>query len=223
MKKFNQPPFLSRGDIDFIASTLCRNANEAESLKELCQDYESMDYILDAPELYNALLDQPLSVNVSLEFYFYVVIRHALQKAGIDDRNLTAYVAHLLVEFARSDKWNRPLGELAVDPLYSVDMLREIEAAAPERRFTLLLFMGNHFLALTGLFPTYLEKRRNRGAPGLDFYESIGTRSFRIARDLPLARQYGMDELLDQLAATFHSTRMALNGVSDRVLFLGSN
>lgn len=223
MKKFNQRPFLNRGDMDFIADTLCKNPREAESLKDLCKDFQSMDQILDAPELYDALLDRPVSMNISMELYFYVIIRHALLRLGTDDRNLASYVANLMVAFAHKDNWRRPLGESAADPLYSVDLLRELESVGAERRFTLLLFMGNHFLALTGLFPSYLEKRRSKGAPGLDYYESVGSHSFRAARDLPLAKQFGMDELLEQLSVTFRSTRLALNGVSEKVLFLGAN
>lgn len=223
MRKFNQRPLLNRGDMDFIADTLCMNSREVECIKELCKDFQSMDQILDAPELHDALLDNPASVNISMELYFYVIIRHALVQMGVDDRDLAAYVANLMAEFAHKDIWRRPLGESDADPLYSVDLLKELESVGAERRFNLLLFIGNHFLALTGLFPSYLEKRRSKGAPGLDFYESVGSHSFRAARDLPLARQFGMDELLEQLSATFHSTRLAMNGVSEKVLFLGAN
>ena len=47
---------------------------------------------------------------------------------------------------------------------YLVDILTDLEATQGERRFRVMVHLGNYALWLAGLFPQYVEARRLRRA-----------------------------------------------------------
>jgi hypothetical protein len=54
----------------------------------------------DDPRLPNALLAQRRGALASLPLFMYVMIRHALRRAGEEDRVLADYVTSVLLHFA---------------------------------------------------------------------------------------------------------------------------
>src|SRR5690606_34363065 len=99
---------------------------------------------------------------------------------GFDDRKLADYVAALLAEFASARRMRRPSEDWdgATDTL--VDLVRAMEEADESTRFLLTLHLGNYALFLSGLFSEYIEYRaRRRAAPGLAYYEELGSGHFR--------------------------------------------
>lgn len=214
---------LSASDWDFIARSLTGDAANDSALRNLmCDDPESLNLILDRGELLRAVLELPGALSISPELYFYVLLRHGMKDAGINDREVTDYVAGVMADVARGNPFALR-GEPPVDFTYHVDFLRVLEDAAPRDRFHLQVHCGNQFLILTGLFPDFLNRRHaRRGAPPLDYYEGVARSAFRDAGDHPLAEEFGIGEVYRQLSDGFGAARRILNRVTAEYLFLGS-
>jgi hypothetical protein len=176
--------------------------------------------LLDAPDLLERLLTVRSMMMPSEPLFFYILVRHALQRAGLQDRDLADYLAALLLEFGQRDRafrigWNDDQRHR-----YLVDILADLEATEGDRRFRVMVHLGNYALWLTGLFPDYIAARRLRKAgPDVSYYDALGSRGFGLASDHALAARYGLDAVLRTAAERFAALRGALNGVSDRVFF----
>jgi hypothetical protein len=84
--------------------------------------------------------------------------------------------------------------------------------------------LGNQALWIAGLFPDYVEQRKwRRGGPDLGYFEELGKRGFELAAEHRIAEQYGMAELYASIAARFGLLRVALNSLSDTLLFPNVN
>ena len=202
----------TQADVEFLTSTAGARVNE------------SIDDMLDSDMLFSALLDQPACLRVSTHFYFYVLVRHVLLQSGLDDRAVADYVAEVLAEFSTAERSRRPLADDPRPYDYVVDLLAAIRDADEQKRFILRAHVGNLSLFLAGVFPKHLEHRtRTRAAPELSFYESVGMSSYLAASDHPLAKRYDVAPVYQALSESFHTTRVALNDLSDRLLFLGDD
>jgi len=84
--------------------------------------------------------------------------------------------------------------------------------------------IGNFALFHTGIFPGHLQRRmERRAAPGFRFYEEIGSAHFRMAGNHRLARTMDMASIYLTLGQAFHVTRLALNHLSEKLVFLETN
>ena len=88
-------------DFDFVVRTLARSQIDHVSLVDLLSDQETRDAVLDNPRLVDAILCNAGHLSISSHFYFYVLARHVLRQAGINDRKFCDYVASLLETFSR--------------------------------------------------------------------------------------------------------------------------
>ena len=73
-------------DLDFITATLSKSPQDHDVLMQLLTDVETRDLILDDEKLFSALLEHRGCLRVSNRFYFYVIVRQVLKRAGIEDR-----------------------------------------------------------------------------------------------------------------------------------------
>jgi hypothetical protein len=90
------------------------------------------------------------------------------------------------------------------------------------RSFLVRTHLGNYALWLSGLFPDRIEAQRwRRGGPDLQYFEELGRRGFQLAADHRLAEQHGLATLYATAAERFGLLRVALNRVSDSLLFPG--
>ncbi len=209
---------LSANDFTFIQSVLLDTVQDKAALKSLLLDPEMLDAILDQKELYEAIQEQALTLNISSHLYFYVLVRQALLSADIDDREMADYVASLLVSFSREDRQRKLFPSLKEPMHYLIDIVTQIEKSDYYHRFFLYAHLGNQTLFLSGLFPNHIRHReQRRAAPGLRYYESMGRSHFKAARNHPLAKEFAMQELYDDLYQGFHETRQALNGLADKL------
>ena len=208
-------------DIDFIVSILGERQNAPSVLKCLLADDHSRDIILDDDRLLVAILEERNCVSISNHFYFYVLVRHALQEAGMEDREVADYVASLLAAFCSTHRARRPCSSTK-DPVdYVVDMLKAYEQADDKMRFLIRAHVGNHSLFLTGVFPKFIRCRRERrAAPGLRYYEEIGRMNFKAASGHRLARTLDLADVFRTLSDTFTTTRLALNNLAERMIVL---
>jgi hypothetical protein len=209
-------------DIDFIVSILGRKTTDAACLVQLLADESTRDVILDDDALYKAFLEHRGCLRVSSHFYFYVLVRHQLRLAGIEERAVADYVAEVLCEFSRSERARCvvPGGQASMDYLF--EMVAALERADERSRFCIRAHIGNHSLFLTGVFPDRIRFRaENRGFPDLRYYEALGRTNFRVASDHRLADRYALGPIFSTLADHFQEARLALNDVSQRLFSLG--
>ncbi len=177
-----------------------------------------MDALLDDPRTRNALLTNP-SVTVSPELTAYVLVRHALLEGRIESRSVADYVASVVVRFGEKRRAYRASRD-GEEIHYLVDIvMRSVEGDGRQR----LLFhahLGNFSLWLAGLFPQHIEAREwRRGAPPLEYYERMGAGGFLRAADARETKDLGLTPVFRFMARRFRGVRIALNRISDRLLW----
>jgi hypothetical protein len=211
---------LSDNDLQLVLLLVSRGSAARRHAAERRLEAEGPDALLDTPDLFERLFAVRSMLVPSEVLFFYVLVRHALLDAHLDDRELADYIAALLLEFGKRDRawridWNDDQRHR-----YMIDILADLEATDGERRFRVLAHLGNYALWLAGLFPDYIAARRLRnGGPDLSYYESLGRRGFGQASDHALADQYGLEGVFRSASEQFPLLRQALNQVSDRVFF----
>ena len=216
---------LSRHDFQFMAAVLNRlHPSTEDPFFQLAGDPESLNSLLDHPKLLDAVLSMARPVNISAEFYFYVLVRHALREAGINNVELADYVAATLAEFASGNPFRTaPSDQLQIDDVpYHVDFIEAINSATAYDRFYLHVRCGNQFLVLTGLFPEFIEHREERrGAPGVRYYEGVARESYRSAGEhpLPTSLRFAKSTTFSRPSS---QSRRALNRMAREYMFFGN-
>jgi hypothetical protein len=221
MPAFSARHALTRSDAEFVVRCLTRSGSDAAEVEARLRD-EGIDSLLDEPRLLGVILDTPQGAHASLPLFTYLVVRSALRRAGEEDRALADMVAGTVLEFAIRDRACR-VSEVDDETYVALtDLLRDLDTADVRRNFLVRLHLGNYALWLSGLFPDYIEHRRwRRGGPNLEYYEELGSRGYRMASSHRIAEEHGLSALLTRAADRFGTLRLALNAVSDRLLFPG--
>lgn len=209
---------LSLTDLHFITLALASDSpSESDALFKLLTDPNTVDSILDSKELLDQVLSRTETLSLSPRLYFYLLTRHSLKSSGLDSPELADYISGVLESFLKSGFNPHSTGNV----FYVVDWLKQVETSPPGKRYELYVMAGNHLLFLTGIFPQYLEKRsQRRGAPSIDFYESVAQRSFRSAAEHPFSRKIATEQLYRSVAESFLDVRCALNDLSERLITL---
>lgn len=209
-------------DIDFVLSVLNRPGDDRRVLVDLLTDPESRDLILDNKHILYAILEGVGCLSISSRLYFYILVRHALMEARIDNRETTDYLAEMLTVFLNPGKEHNPLLPSHNTPiLYVTDLLAGLQNATPKQRFLIRVHLGNVALFLLGLFPQFIRwRRQRRGAPSVDYYEQVGRSSYHAASAHRLAETYELTSVYNHLSHRFHDTCLALNDLSNRLLTL---
>src|SRR5687768_4359694 len=211
---------LRAADVELVILLLSRGSAHRRAAVERQLAAEGPDALLERPELLERLLAVRTMLVPSDALFFYVVLRHALQRSGVDDRELADYLGSLMLEFGRRDRAWRVDWNDDARHAYLVDILADLEATSGERRFKVMAHLGNYALWLAGLFPDYIAARRVRsGGPDVSYYDALGRRGFGMASDHALADHYGLEGVFRSAAERFPEIRTALNGVSERYLF----
>jgi hypothetical protein len=211
---------LSRDDAQLVARLIARDSGQPiEEIERAISD-EGIDTVLDDPRLAAALMREGQGACASLPLFFYVMVRHALRRAGEEDRRLADYVAAVLMHFGMRDNARRI--SAADDQVYDslAALLADVDDPDGRRSFLVRTHLGNYALWLSGMYPDYIEHRRwRRGGPDLDYYEEMGRRGFQLAAGHRLADDHGLTMLFTTAAERFGLLRAALNDVSDALLF----
>ena len=211
---------LGREDAQLVVRLVARGSGHAQDEAEAMLADQGLDLLLDDPGLLEGLLSAQQGAHASWPLFAYVVVRHALRTAGEDDRPLADYVASILLHFGLRQR-SRQLAthdDATFDTLASIG--EDLESGNASRSFLARAHLGNYALWLSGLFPDHIEQRRwRRGGPDLGYFEIMGQRGFRLAADHQLADAHGLTPLFAAAAERFPRLRVALNRVSDRLLF----
>lgn len=211
---------LTARDLDLVVLLLSQGSASRREALERRLDSEGPDALLDERDLAERLLAVRTLLAPSEVLFLYVMVRRALVNTGVDQRELADYVTALLLEFGQRDRAARVDWNDDHSHRYLVDILADLEATQGDRRFRVMVHLGNYALWLAGLFPQYIEARRiRRGGPDLDYYDALGRRGFAMASDHEAADRYQLDAILGTAAERYPALRTALNGLSERVLF----
>jgi hypothetical protein len=211
---------LTRDDAQLAVRLLATECGtEIETIEARIAD-EGIDAVLDDPRLPAALLRQPRGAHASFTLFAYVMVRHALRRAGENDRGLADYVSAIVLNFGVRDRAYRIAA--TDDEVYAaiVELCTALDDPDARRSFLVRTHLGNYALWLSGIFPDYIEQRRwRRGGPDLEYYEEMGRRGFQLAADHRLAEEHGLATLYSSAAERFGVLRTALNAVSDSLFF----
>lgn len=211
---------LTRDDAQLATRLLARETGEDIAAVESRIVDEGFDAVLDDPRLARALLQQPRGAHASFALFTYVMVRHALLRAGETDRGLADYVSAILIGFGIRGRAHRVSD--SDDEVYDtiVQLCEDLDDPDARRSFLVRTHLGNYALWLSGIFPDFIEHRRwRRGGPDLGYYEEMGRRGFQLAADHRIAEQHGLSTLYERAADRFGVLRTALNSVSDRLFF----
>lgn len=208
-----------RSEAQFVIWILSRGeeavrAREEERLREA-----GFDHLLDDPRTFNAFLASREFSTAPGRLVFYLLARHALLEDGLDDRQLADYLAALLLTFGGM-AGDREVEALVAQFRYLVDIVEAGDRSDPSRAFQLRAYLGEFALWLSGVFPDHITARvQRRGAPGLTYYEAVGSTGYRLAARFEEAERQGLERLYEVCATTFPQLRVALNRIADRHLF----
>lgn len=215
---------LSREDAQLAVRLVAHDSSdELASMQQRLVD-EGLDAILDDGRLPGALIRSRHGAFASLPLFLYVMVRHALLRAGERDRAISDYLTAVLLAFGARGRAER-VSE-ADDELYDTlaSLLEDVNDQDPRRAFLVRVHLGNQALWIAGLFPDMVEHRKwRRGGPDLGYFEELGKRGFELAAEHRIAEHYGMAEVYATVAARFSVLRVALNTLSDTLFFPSVN
>ena len=209
------------GEIETLLSALEERTRRNRRLWEGQLAEEGLDSLLDHPATFSAVMKNRRVSTLSPRLTFYVMVRHTLLESGLDNPQIADYVAALLVEFADKERAFRIARYDDKTYRYIVDLVSDLEGEDSKRRqFLLRAHLGNYSLWLSGLFPDYVIARvQRKGAPGLSYYEDIGSTGFVMASESEIADHFDLVTIYQEVARGFGAIRRALNRVSDRYFF----
>ena len=211
---------LKPNDLQLVLLLLSRGSATRRAVLEQRLTQEGPDSLLESPDLPEALLAVRTILVPSPALFFYVMVRHALHTAEVEDRELADYLAAMLLEFGRRERayqvdWNDDQRHR-----YVIDILADLELSQGARRFKVMVHLGNYALWLAGIFPDYIAARQLRsGGPDLSYYDTLGRRGFELASDHALADHYNLETVFRSAAERYLEVRGALNDISERVFF----
>ena len=137
---------LSREDAQLAVRLVAQeDVRELDELQHRLVD-EGFDALLDDPRLPPALLRSRYGAYASLPLFLYVIVRHALLRAGERDRAVSDYLAALLLSFGHKGRDER-IGDND-DELYDtlVSLLEDVNDRDPRRAFLVRAHLGNRAL-----------------------------------------------------------------------------
>lgn len=210
----------SAEDFDFIVETLSKDTKNKTALTDLLTDEETRDEILDHELLFQKLLEKSRFTKISPYLYFYILTRRAFLEYKLEDRSMADYVASMLAEFCSMKRAYSISHHHTNTYHYLTNMMIDFLDATSWEAFLIRSHMGNYSLFLTGIFPDYVYRKSTYGrkAPGFDYYEKMGSSSYRWASQHKMATEYSLAEVLANLADDFRHVRVALNRLVDNYI-----
>lgn len=208
-------------DFEFIVNALAHTPGNRVALADLLSDEETRDAILDDAALFQKLVERTGFTGISAYLYFYILTRQVFLEFNISDRSVCDYVACLLAEFSSAKRTHTISPHHEKTYRYLTDMMIDfVDTSSSHEAFLIRSHLGNYALFVSGIFPDYIYRKSTYGrkAPGIDYYEKMGSESYKWAAQHSLAKKYALSEILDWLGEGFRQVRLALNKLTDTYL-----
>ena len=156
--------------------------------------------------------DQRSSPSPKLKDFFLELVRRSFGQLGVGDQQVADYVATVLADFSRSDRWlqlrdadGRRLTSVVEMMLAQLGVVNdETERVQGER--ALRKYVGDYTLFMSGLFRRFVE----RGGY-LSYYIEEGARSYRAVSELDVSLYNPGFLMFDELSKRFESYSGALD------------
>ncbi|HEX3409677.1 MAG TPA: hypothetical protein VHS07_05320 [Candidatus Binataceae bacterium] len=152
----------------------------------------------------------PESSSEKLKGFFLTVVRRSFDQLGLGDQQITNYVASVLAEFSRSDRWlalrgaeGRNLTTVVED---LVSQLGPGEQARVNGERALRKQVGDYTLFMSGLFRRFVE----RGGY-LNYYLEEGARSYQAVSVLDVSLYNPGFLMFEELSKGFENYSGALD------------
>lgn len=159
-----------------------------------------------------------------LEQFFQQAVRNSYEgKLGLNDPDVTEYVAHLLCDFSRSDKlykfrdeMGKPISELepmiaAADPVNGTAPSFDAERLVRKH-------IGDYALFVAGMYPEAVESwRRRHNHPSLQELVHTGKESYYIVSQFNLFEYEQEAPLFSRLSDWFERCILGLTLVRDEL------
>lgn len=156
------------------------------------------------------------------QFFTELVGKHYAEEIGLRDPEITAYVAHVLVEFCETEQLYK-MRTVAGKPLTDVgEMLLESDpvygpATSFDRERQLRKHIGDYTLFYTGMFPESINRfrlRRNRLENFVDWVKA-GKESYYIVSKFEHFEYEKVAPLFGKLSSHFEQCVYGLNRVKN--------
>jgi len=208
-------------DWQFVMESLHLSERSRDGLALLGDDPSVVRSVVDHPDLFDSVVMQPSRpAQLSLEFFFFITVRHTLKRIGVEDLEVADYMAVVCADFAT--EYTPAGGNKTPRGLYNVDYMEALDRAGSRERFFIHVECANRFLVLTCLYPSFLHHRAERnGAPDVNYYEKVVVTHLEAASKHPLAGEYDLNEVLMRLSTAFPPVRRAMNYTLREFLHLG--
>jgi hypothetical protein len=160
-----------------------------------------------------------------LEPFFQQAVRNSYEgKLGLNDPDVTAYVARLLCEFSQSDKLYQVRDELG----HPIEELAEmVEASDPvhgsapsfDAERSLRKYIGDYALFVAGMYPEAMgsDRRRRRHQPSLSELIQAGKESYYIVSQFNLFEYEQEAPLFARLSDRFERCILGLTLVREEL------
>ena len=160
-----------------------------------------------------------------LEQFFHQAVRNSYEgKLGLNDPDVTGYVAHLLAEFSRSDKlykfrdeMGRPIAEL--EPLLAASDPVNGTAPSFDAERMIRKHIGDYALFVAGMYPEAVDswRRHRRHHPSLNELVHAGKESYFIVSQFNLFEYEQEAQLFSRLSDWFERCILGLTLVRDEL------
>jgi hypothetical protein len=171
---------------------------------------EELDETLDREEIYKVILNSTDYLDISLELYFYVIIRHAFLRIDIYDRDVADYIATMLVRFSRTK--STKLQTIRKSPfVYISEVLLEIQKIDAKEQYYWKVFLAEQSLLMVCLFREFIERQVQRSAaPGIVFYENTARSTYINIAQHQISREKQRSDLYYQISEMISEIEAAL-------------
>ena len=156
--------------------------------------------------------DQRLSLSKKLKGFFLELVDQSFHQLGVGDQQVADYVATVLADFSRSDRWlqlrdadGRRLTSV-VEMVLTPSGVVSDEATRVQGERELRKYVGDYTLFMSGLFRRFVE----RGGY-LSYYIEEGARSYRAVSQLDVSLYNPGFLMFDELSKGFERYSGALD------------
>ena len=156
--------------------------------------------------------DQRSSSSQKLKGFFLELVDRSFHQLGVGDQQVTDYVATVLADFSRSDRWlqlrgadGRRLTSVVEMMLTQLGVVTD-ETARVQGERELRKYVGDYTLFMSGLFRRFVE----RGGY-LSYYIEEGARSYRVVSQLDVSLYNPGFLMFEELSKGFESYSGALD------------